>query len=63
MQFLDNFSTGTRGAVAVEEFARRGYAVVHLRRTGSMCPHKRVLGRELVRVLVRELVRVLTFGF
>jgi len=45
--FLDNFSTGMRGAVAVEEFVRRGYAVVHLRRMGSACPHGRVLGREL----------------
>jgi phosphopantothenate-cysteine ligase len=47
VRFLDNFSTGTRGAIAVEEFARRGYAVVHLRRTGSACPFGRVLGREL----------------
>jgi len=47
VRFLDNFSTGTRGAVAVEEFARRGYAVVHLRRAGSTCPHGRELGREL----------------
>ena len=47
MRFLDNFFTGTRGTVAVEEFARRGYAIVHLRRTGSACPHGRVLGREL----------------
>ena len=29
---LENFSTGHRGAVAVEEFLRRGYAVVHLAR-------------------------------
>ena len=47
VRFLDNFSTGTRGAIAVEEFARRGYAVVHMRRTGSACPFGRVLGKEL----------------
>ena len=47
VRVLDNFSTGTRGAIAVEEFARRGYAVVHLRRTGSACPFGWVLGREL----------------
>jgi phosphopantothenate-cysteine ligase len=47
VRFLDNFSTGTRGAIAVEEFARRGYAVVHMRRTGSACPFGRVLGKKL----------------
>ena len=38
VRFLDNFSMGTRGAIAVEEFKRRGYACVHLRRTGSASP-------------------------
>ena len=47
VRFLDNFSTGTRGAIAVEEFERRGYACVHLRRTGSASPFGRVLGREM----------------
>ena len=41
---LDNFSTGLRGAVSVEEFLRRGYAVVHLWRAGSAAPYARVLG-------------------
>jgi hypothetical protein len=47
VRFLDNFSTGTRGAISVEEFARRGYACVHLRRTGSASPFGRSLGKEL----------------
>ena len=44
---LDNFSTGLRGAVSVEEFLRRGYAVVHLWREGSAAPYARVLGQYL----------------
>jgi len=46
---LENFSTGTRGAASVEEFLKRGYAVVHLKRKGSSCaaPFARVLSEEL----------------
>mmetsp|Transcript_9936 Transcript_9936/g.15313 ORF Transcript_9936/g.15313 Transcript_9936/m.15313 type:complete len:500 (-) Transcript_9936:50-1549(-) len=42
---LDNFSTGLRGAISVEEFLKRGYAVIHLQRTGSASPFARVLGQ------------------
>jgi phosphopantothenate-cysteine ligase len=44
---LDNFSTGLRGALSVEEFLRRGYAVVHLKRQGSASPYGRVLAQAL----------------
>ncbi|GAX19759.1 phosphopantothenate-cysteine ligase [Fistulifera solaris] len=44
---LDNFSTGLRGAIAVEDFLKRGYAVVHLQRTGSAAPYARVLSQYL----------------
>ena len=44
---LDNFSTGLRGAVSVEEFLQRGYAVVHLWREGSAAPYARVLSQYL----------------
>jgi phosphopantothenate-cysteine ligase len=44
---LDNFSTGLRGAVSVEEFLARGYAVVHLWRRGSASPFARVLSQHL----------------
>ena len=37
VRYLDNFSTGTRGAACVEHFVRLGYAVIHLTRDGS-CP-------------------------
>lgn len=44
---LDNFSTGLRGAVSVEEFLARGYAVIHLWRRGSASPFARVLSQHL----------------
>jgi phosphopantothenate---cysteine ligase (ATP) len=44
---LDNFSTGLRGAISVEEFLRRGYAVIHLQREGSTSPYARVLNQQL----------------
>ena len=47
VRFLDNFSTGTRGAYAVEEFCKRGYAVIHLKREGSIAPFGRILGSVL----------------
>ena len=43
VRFLDNFSTGTRGAHAVEQFISKGYAVIHLKRTGSVSPFGRLL--------------------
>lgn len=44
---LDNFSTGMRGAISVEEFLKRGYAVVHLWRQGSASPYGRVVSQAL----------------
>lgn len=44
---LDNFSTGLRGAISVEEFLKRGYAVIHLMRKGSTAPYARVLNQYL----------------
>ena len=44
---LENFSTGLRGAAAVEEFLERGYAVLHLWRTGSAAPFGRVVQQQL----------------
>lgn len=44
---LENFSTGTRGAISVEEFLKRGYAVIHLWRTGSASPYGRVLSQGM----------------
>lgn len=47
VRYLDNFSTGTRGAYAVEEFCKRGYAVIHLKREGSVAPFGRILADVL----------------
>jgi phosphopantothenate-cysteine ligase len=47
VRYLDNFSTGTRGACAVEELLKRGYAVIHLQRTGSASPFGRIVGNVL----------------
>ncbi|XP_037093994.1 phosphopantothenate--cysteine ligase-like isoform X2 [Pollicipes pollicipes] len=41
VRFLDNFSTGQRGAACVEQLLTRGYAVLLLRRRGSLAPHAR----------------------
>ena len=43
VRFLDNFSTGLRGACAVEQFLKRGYAVIHLKRIGSVAPFWRLV--------------------
>jgi len=42
---LDNFSTGKRGAISVEQLLKRGYAVIHLQRRGSASPYGRVLSQ------------------
>lgn len=48
VRHLENFSTGLRGAISVEEFLKRGYAVIHLWRTGSASPFARYLNQELL---------------
>jgi phosphopantothenate-cysteine ligase len=45
VRYLDNFSTGLRGATSVEEFLKRGYAVIHLWREGSAAPYSRILSQ------------------
>lgn len=44
---LDNFSTGLRGALSVEEFLKRGYAVIHLWRKGSASPFARAVNEQI----------------
>ena len=38
VRYIDNFSTGTRGARCVENFLKSGYAVIFLHRSGSAFP-------------------------
>ena len=41
VRFLDNFSTGKRGAACTENLLSRGYYVLLLRRRGSLAPFLR----------------------
>jgi len=51
VRFLDNFSTGTRGASLGEAFLRSGYAVIFLHRCGSRRPHLHKVVDSLTRAL------------
>lgn len=41
VRFVDNFSSGRRGALSAEEFLRQGYQVVFIYRKGCILPFKR----------------------
>ncbi|RLN67344.1 hypothetical protein BBJ29_003098 [Phytophthora kernoviae] len=43
VRFLDNFSTGSRGAASVEYLLGLGYAVIYIHRPGSIAPFARHL--------------------
>ncbi|ETI39836.1 hypothetical protein F442_14432 [Phytophthora nicotianae P10297] len=45
VRFLDNFSTGSRGAASVEYLLELGYAVIYVHRPGSVAPFARHLQR------------------
>ncbi|GMF11325.1 unnamed protein product [Phytophthora lilii] len=45
VRFLDNFSTGYRGAASVEYLLGLGYAVIYVHRPGSIAPFARHLQR------------------
>jgi phosphopantothenate-cysteine ligase len=47
VRFLDNFSTGTRGAASAECFLAQGYAVVFLHRRGSKLPFTRAFSKTV----------------
>jgi len=47
VRFIDNFSEGSRGAAAVEHFLEKGYAVLLIRRAGSIAPFARHLQQAL----------------
>ncbi|TSK16236.1 Phosphopantothenate--cysteine ligase [Bagarius yarrelli] len=42
VRFLDNFSSGRRGASSAEYFLAKGYAVIFLHRHRSLCPYTRL---------------------
>ncbi|CAK4080829.1 unnamed protein product [Aphanomyces euteiches] len=41
VRFIDNFSTGSRGAASAEYFIKQGYAVIFLHRPGCVMPFAR----------------------
>lgn len=43
VRFIDNFSTGSRGAASTEYFLKLDYAVIHIYRPGSIMPYARHL--------------------
>jgi len=43
VRFLDNFSTGMRGAISAEEFLKAGYAVIYMHRKTCEQPFARTL--------------------
>eukprot|EP00440_Ansanella_granifera_P055554 gb/GFBE01060220.1/.p1 GENE.gb/GFBE01060220.1/~~gb/GFBE01060220.1/.p1 ORF type:complete len:329 (+),score=76.03 gb/GFBE01060220.1/:1-987(+) len=47
VRFIDNFSSGTRGALCTQEFLGAGYAVVFLHRKGSNFPFATELVKKL----------------
>eukprot|EP00636_Phaeomonas_parva_P018923 CAMPEP_0118880284 /NCGR_PEP_ID=MMETSP1163-20130328/19889_1 /TAXON_ID=124430 /ORGANISM="Phaeomonas parva, Strain CCMP2877" /LENGTH=133 /DNA_ID=CAMNT_0006816649 /DNA_START=228 /DNA_END=625 /DNA_ORIENTATION=+ len=47
VRFIDNFSTGSRGAASAERFLKLGYRVIFLSRTGSTAPFGRHLQRAV----------------
>lgn len=47
VRFIDNFSTGRRAATSVEYFLERGYAVLYVRRTGSVDAFARHVQRDM----------------
>ena len=49
VRYIDNFSTGTRGARCVENFLKNGYAVIFLHRSGSAFPFITNLSSQLRR--------------
>eukprot|EP00931_Biecheleriopsis_adriatica_P039659 TRINITY_DN22668_c0_g1_i3.p1 TRINITY_DN22668_c0_g1~~TRINITY_DN22668_c0_g1_i3.p1 ORF type:complete len:319 (-),score=63.83 TRINITY_DN22668_c0_g1_i3:70-1026(-) len=68
VRFIDNFSTGTRGALCTEEFLKEGYAVIFLHRKGSNFPFATNLVKQIHEALVSDIPpdakeRLLAVGF
>lgn len=43
VRFIENFSTGRRGAISAENFLSEGYSVIFLHRRGTLLPFERLL--------------------
>ena len=53
VRFIDNFSTGTRGARTVEQLRAQGYSVLHLARSGSCMPYSVGLTPDILMSMLR----------
>jgi phosphopantothenate-cysteine ligase len=51
VRFIDNFSTGLRGAISAEHFLQKGYSVIYLHRTNSKRPFQRIFDSISCRLL------------
>ena len=60
VRFLDNFSTGNRGAICAEEFLKAGYYVVFLSRKKSASPFARSLQEHLSPTFDLEFMKMVT---
>uniref|UniRef100_A0A061RPX1 Phosphopantothenate-cysteine ligase n=1 Tax=Tetraselmis sp. GSL018 TaxID=582737 RepID=A0A061RPX1_9CHLO len=58
VRFIDNFSTGTRGAKSAERFLEKGYAVVFLTRKGSVQPFTDALSNESSFAVLKEALKL-----
>lgn len=47
VRFIDNFSSGERGALSAEYFYRQGYKVIFLHRSGSIMPFTRGIRQSI----------------
>ncbi|VDP76370.1 unnamed protein product [Echinostoma caproni] len=55
VRYIDNFSTGSRGASSAEYFLKHGYAVVFFHRIGSLLPYMRKVKKYLDSTLCTNL--------
>jgi len=62
VRFLDNFSSGGRGAASTEHFLAAGYAVIHLHREGCIMPFARHFQREVASNIDGALLDALCVG-
>lgn len=60
VRFLDNFSTGNRGAKCAEEFLKNGYAVIFLNRAKSASPFARSLQEHLAPTFDLSFMKLVT---
>lgn len=51
VRYIDNFTTGSRGALSVEQFLKANYSVIFLYRTKSYMPFELDIGSDVIDVM------------